>query len=550
MMPLPFSRSFNARLAFASRRPARVAILCAAFLALGAADASAAVRYAAPGGTAPAASACPQANPCSLFNAASEEVPGTALREGDEVVVKPGTYSDLTGELGPDRTISPDDNVTIHGEAGEPRPLITVHGIGGSGAFHLDSSGVVLSRVEIVGFDDRRGFSLFAPGIVEDVVVRINGGRSACSVVDGVVRDSVCLANGNSASGVEANFAESGTVRLRNVTAIAHGRGSHGLEVKAEGLVTVNIDAVGVLARGDTEDVHAEALSLAPHIPGAGARVAVTLEHSDFVEIGTETDGGAGSATITAPGSGRNITAEPLLAADGYHQLPGSPTVDAGATDVFSGATDVDGNQRIIGAAADIGADELQIATTTALACGPASVAAGASATCTATVRTTSGSPTGIVRLGTDGPGAFAAGGSCSLLQVSGTEASCRLTYTPSAVGSGTHKISGTYQGDGSHSGSDGSASIQVVAPPATPPNTTLKKKPARKSTSRRATFTFVSSQAGSRFECKLDKGAFKPCRSPFKRKVKPGRHSFRVRAVSSAGGADPTPVIYRWRVS
>ena len=63
-------------------------------------------------------------------------------------------------------------------------------------------------------------------------------------------------------------------------------------------------------------------------------------------------------------------------------------------------------------------------------------------------------------------------------------------------------------------------------------------------------TFSFASSPAGARFECKLDKAPFKPCRSPFKRKVKPGRHVFAVRAVDTAGKADPTPARFRWQVS
>ena len=40
-------------------------------------------------------------------------------------------------------------------------------------------------------------------------------------------------------------------------------------------------------------------------------------------------------------------------------------------------------------------------------------------------------------------------------------------------------------------------------------------------------------------FQCKLDKGAFRPCRSPFTKRVKPGAHTFEVRALSSAGLTD-----------
>jgi hypothetical protein len=86
-------------------------------------------------------------------------------------------------------------------------------------------------------------------------------------------------------------------------------------------------------------------------------------------------------------------------------------------------------------------------------------------------------------------------------------------------------------------------------------PQTKISKHPRSKVALRSsklslAKFAFSSDQAPSSFQCKLDKKPFKSCRSPFKRKVKPGRHSFQVRAVNSAGVADPTPAVFRWRVS
>jgi hypothetical protein len=52
----------------------------------------------------------------------------------------------------------------------------------------------------------------------------------------------------------------------------------------------------------------------------------------------------------------------------------------------------------------------------------------------------------------------------------------------------------------------------------------------------------------GATFKCKLDKGAFKPCRSPKTYKVKPGKHVFKVEAIDVAG-ADKTPATYRFKV-
>jgi hypothetical protein len=530
------------------RLPVAIAALCAAFLLFGAAGASAAIRYAAPGGTEPASSPCEQAHPCSLFNAADRFVPNTHLQEGDEVVIEPGTYSGVAGDLGPEGAIILPSNTSIHGVAGQPRPIIKVD-IGNAGieAFLMNEPGDVLSRVETVSTGQRRGFALDSSGVVDGVVARTSGNIAPCSARDGVIRNSACLSTGDFGSAVSI---DSSTAKLRNVTAIATGIGSHGLKVTAA-VGELNVEAIGLLARGAAGDVMARAFSLPPSNPNTGAKVTINLDHSDFADIETENDAGGGAATITAPGFGSNITAEPLLAADGYHELLGSPTIGHGATDAFSGTTDIDGEQRVLGLA-DIGADELQIATTTFLSCSPGNlVAAAGPTTCTATVTTATGTPEGTVKLASDGPGAFAAAGSCSLIATANGQASCHLAYTPSAAGSGTHKLNASYQGDAVHSASEGSSTVRVAAAPVKAPNTTLKRKPARKTAARQATFIFGSDQAGSRFECKLDKRAFKPCRSPFKAKrLKSGRHSFQVRAVNGAGVPDPTPVRFRWKVS
>lgn len=81
-----------------------------------------------------------------------------------------------------------------------------------------------------------------------------------------------------------------------------------------------------------------------------------------------------------------------------------------------------------------------------------------------------------------------------------------------------------------------------VITPPPTPPDTTkpkltIKKAPKAKSTSTTAKFKFTSDEAGSSFQCKLDKGKFKKCASPKTyKKLKPGKHTFKVKATDQAG--------------
>ena len=71
-----------------------------------------------------------------------------------------------------------------------------------------------------------------------------------------------------------------------------------------------------------------------------------------------------------------------------------------------------------------------------------------------------------------------------------------------------------------------------------------------KSSSSRRAKFRFSADEPGSTFECRLDKRPFKPCLSPFKRTVAPGRHNFRVRSTDAAGNRDSTAAKFVWTVT
>jgi hypothetical protein len=64
------------------------------------------------------------------------------------------------------------------------------------------------------------------------------------------------------------------------------------------------------------------------------------------------------------------------------------------------------------------------------------------------------------------------------------------------------------------------------------------------------AKFRFHSSEPGSRFECKLDKRSFEPCRSPKKYKhLSKGRHKFKVSAIDASGNVDPSPAKMKFTI-
>jgi glucose/arabinose dehydrogenase len=85
--------------------------------------------------------------------------------------------------------------------------------------------------------------------------------------------------------------------------------------------------------------------------------------------------------------------------------------------------------------------------------------------------------------------------------------------------------------------------------PPPPVPRTAIKRRPPARTPKTKATFAFSSSVAGSTFRCKLDGKPKTACRSPKTyRKLKPGRHTFKVWATSGVL-TDPTPAKVRWKI-
>ena len=90
-----------------------------------------------------------------------------------------------------------------------------------------------------------------------------------------------------------------------------------------------------------------------------------------------------------------------------------------------------------------------------------------------------------------------------------------------------------------------------VVVRDTTAPNTRLLAKPPRFTRSRSARFTFVSTEKGSTFTCKLDARRATRCRSPvsYRRLKRGATHRFSVYATDTAGNRDDTPAKYTFRI-
>jgi len=97
--------------------------------------------------------------------------------------------------------------------------------------------------------------------------------------------------------------------------------------------------------------------------------------------------------------------------------------------------------------------------------------------------------------------------------------------------------------GEGSSPSDSGSGSADDVRKhdgvPYVKPLIRITFGPAAKTRSRRPVFRFTDAtdQPGTRFQCKVDRARWSGCGSPFKlKRLRPGRHVFRVKAVNAVG--------------
>jgi hypothetical protein len=151
--------------------------------------------------------------------------------------------------------------------------------------------------------------------------------------------------------------------------------------------------------------------------------------------------GSAGSASC-------QFTFKPTIVGDGQHTI----TISYGGDSAHFGSS----GQTIIAVTGR--------ATRTTIACQQTALALGQSTVCVATVTDTAPgdtrTPGGKVTFG-GGADSFL-GSPCTLSGATGT-ASCQVSYSPTAVGTGSHTITATYLGEPQHTPSSGSTTITVT---------------------------------------------------------------------------------------
>jgi Ca2+-binding RTX toxin-like protein len=320
------------------------AALAGVLCLLASAAAGAAVRYAAPtgGGT-----ACTEATPCDIQTAVED----AAVVDGDEVILGPGTYNTGTDPL------VADDGIHIHAAA---RPLINSN----SGlALVIGDAGGVLENVEVNTSAGGIGLLLGAGTKARRVIsIAGAGGATGCYLVADeanppLVQDSACIATGSggtallSTLGVTAG--NDAVSVLRNVTAVATGASSEGIESNSTGSGgSVTVQGLNVIASGTSSDISAVGAT-------TGSAAIADFSHSSYDTQLELTNG-----SVTDPGSDSNLMAPALLAnpaAGDVHQRPGSWTIDRGSRAISGDSVDIDGEPRYQGEAPDIGADEFTV---------------------------------------------------------------------------------------------------------------------------------------------------------------------------------------------
>jgi hypothetical protein len=302
----------------------RIVALAALTLALTAAAASAADRFAAPTGT--SADPCTQASPCDIVTAVNNAA------NNDDITIEPGTYNTTT-------MLSDGGNfLTIHGQAGAARPVINTdanYGIQLTGGSALSDVEVNDSAADAWGIAVMFGME----ATVSHVYVHTTGSGAWACYPDGELIDSVCWQSGPGGGAARPLVVLPASVVAINDTLIASGTGGVGAEVIGGGPANMTISLTNTIVRGASKDIYVTGEEASP------GKLTITADHSNYAN-GEDDATGTGTSMFTPAGSGTNQTATPKfvdVAAGNFHELSGSPTIGKGATNVVAGQTDLDG---------------------------------------------------------------------------------------------------------------------------------------------------------------------------------------------------------------
>jgi hypothetical protein len=298
--------------------------------------------YVSPNARNPNNNVCSAGNPCSLRHGAE-----TVAVSGDDVLVAAGDYV-LSA------TLAPTPGITLEGrlQAARPRLLGSAPALGATVSL---GAGSTLRHLDIEQSGNNTfGVIATTTDLLDDLAV-VSTATSQGGGVElqnaSAIRDSTVRASGTFG---EAIISDKGTNDVRNVTATSPPESTEAaitvLTCCGYGATTLNV--VNTIARGNTIDIEAAT--------GGGGTATATLHvRNSNYRPQSNTDGAPSS--LFFDDGGNQTSSDPVLAnlAGGdFHELQGSPTIDAGLDQPLNGFADIDGQPRVLGSAPDIGADE------------------------------------------------------------------------------------------------------------------------------------------------------------------------------------------------
>jgi len=373
------------------------------------------------------------------------------------------------------------------------------------------------------------------------------------------VRNSIIdLGSNSGAVGVQAaNFNPSTTAmaaHLEGDTIVGGGSNSTGVHAQADSAVgndpndtvhngedsTVSVD--NTILSGQTHSLRVEA--------DRGETATITTSYSNYDSsskvVTSDLTPGGGTGTAFLSESNQTNLAPGFVSASDFHLASGSALIDAGdPAGPPVGDEDIDGDNREIfgkdscdGPRRDIGADEFDPVTPpTLLDCIPPDTILDSGPTGAITDNT----PTFTFH-SSEQPATF----QCSI--DGGPLQACISPFTSVPLPDGTHTLA--VQAIDASSNADPSPAARSFTVDTTAPDTAIGSHPKAKTKSRKATFTFSSTEAGSTFLCSFDGKPYAACTSPFTTpKLARGKHRFDVIATDSLGNRDQSAATFFWKV-